>query len=125
MGFVLAIYAIGVAIGLALTDARPLARASIALLWPLGIVTFAVTIAVLLLAAMLVFPAFGVAVLAAAVAGLAVAVLAPGALRLRSREAAAARDAWTRGLGELLLVVTSPEHDRRHANDGGREPHRE
>ena len=37
MGFVLAIYAIGVAIGLALTDARPLARASIALLWPLGI----------------------------------------------------------------------------------------
>jgi len=68
VGFVLAIYAIGVAIGLALTDARPLARASISLLWPLGIVTFAVTIAVLLLAAMLVFPAFGVAVLAAAVA---------------------------------------------------------
>ena len=68
MGFVLTIYAIGVAIGLALTDARPLARASIALLWPLGFVTFAVTIAVLLIAAMLVFPAFGVAVLAAAVA---------------------------------------------------------
>jgi hypothetical protein len=67
VGFVLAIYAIGVAIGLALTDARPLARASIALLWPLGIVTFVVTIVTLLAAAMLVFPVFGVVVLAAAV----------------------------------------------------------
>jgi hypothetical protein len=64
----LAIYAIGVAIGLMLTDARPLARASIALLWPLGIVAFVVTIAVLIVAAMLVFPVFGVAVLAAAAA---------------------------------------------------------
>jgi len=64
----LAIYAIGVAIGLMLTDARPLARASIALLWPLGVVAFVVTIAVLIVAAMLVFPAFGVAVLAAAAA---------------------------------------------------------
>lgn len=68
MGLALAIYAIGVAIGLMLTDARPLARASIALLWPLGIVAFVVTIAVLIVAAMLVFPAFGVAVLAAAAA---------------------------------------------------------
>ena len=68
MGLALAIYAIGVAIGLMLTDARPLARASIALLWPLGIVAFVVTIAVLIGAAMLVFPAFGVAVLAAAAA---------------------------------------------------------
>ena len=68
MGFALAIYAIGVAVGLMLTDARPLARAAIALLWPLGIVAFVVTIAVLVVAAMLVFPAFGVAVLAAAAA---------------------------------------------------------
>lgn len=68
MGLALAIYAIGVAIGLMLTDARPLARASIALLWPLGVVAFVVTIAVLIVAAMLVFPAFGVAVLAAAAA---------------------------------------------------------
>jgi hypothetical protein len=69
VGFALAIYAIGVAVGLALTDARPLARVSIALLWPLAIVTFAVTIATLLGAAMLVFPAFGVLVVAGVIAG--------------------------------------------------------
>jgi hypothetical protein len=69
VGFALAVYAIGVAVGLVLTDARPLARVSIALLWPLAIVTFAVTIATLVGAAMLVFPAFGVLVLAAAFAG--------------------------------------------------------
>ena len=68
MGFALAIYAIGVAVGLVLTDARPLARAAIALAWPLGVVTFAVTILALLAAAMLVFPAFGVLVLASAAA---------------------------------------------------------
>ena len=69
MNVALAIYAIGVAVGLLLTDARPLARASIALLWPLGIVTFAVTILTLVAAAMLVFPVFGVVVLAAAIGG--------------------------------------------------------
>ena len=69
MGLALAIYGIGVVVGLLLTDARPLARTAIALLWPLGIVTFAVTIGTLLAAAMLIFPAFGVLVLAGAVAG--------------------------------------------------------
>lgn len=69
MGFALAIYAIGVAAGLVLTDASPLARVVIALLWPLGAAAFVVTIAVLLVAAMLVFPIFGVAVMVA-VAGL-------------------------------------------------------
>jgi hypothetical protein len=68
VGFALAIYAVGVAVGLLLTDARPLARTSIALLWPLGIVTFVVTIVTLMTAAMLVFPVFGVVVLAAAAA---------------------------------------------------------
>ena len=68
MGFALAAYAIGVAVGLVLTDARPLARMSIALLWPLAIVTFAVTIAILVAAAMLVFPVFGALVVAAAIA---------------------------------------------------------
>lgn len=68
MRFALAIYALGVVVGLLLTDARPLARATIALLWPLGIVAFVVTIAMLLLAAMLVFPAFGVGVVLAAAA---------------------------------------------------------
>lgn len=68
MGFALAIYAIGVAAGLVLTDASPLARVAIALLWPLGAAAFVVTIATLLVAAMLVFPVFGVAVLVAAAA---------------------------------------------------------
>ena len=68
MGFALAIYGIGVTVGLLLTDARPLARAAIALSWPLGVVTFAVTILTLLAAAMLVFPVLGVLVLASAAA---------------------------------------------------------
>ena len=68
MGFALAIYAIGVAAGLVLTDASPLARVVIALLWPLGAVAFVVTIAMLIVAAMLVFPVFGVLVLASAAA---------------------------------------------------------
>ena len=66
MGFALAIYAIGVAAGLLLTDASPLARVVIALLWPLGAAAFVVTIAILFVAAMLIFPVFGVLVLAAA-----------------------------------------------------------
>ena len=69
MGFALAIYAIGVAAGLVLTDAGPLARVVIALLWPLGAAAFVVTISILFVAAMLVFPVFGVLVLAAAAVG--------------------------------------------------------
>ena len=68
MRFALAIYALGVVVGLVLTDARPSARVAIAFAWPLGAVAFAVTIVTLLVAAMLVFPIFGVAVSAAAVA---------------------------------------------------------
>jgi hypothetical protein len=66
VGFALAIYVIGVVAGLLLTDARPPARVAIAALWPLGLVAFVVTIAILFFAAMLVFPAFGAAVLAVA-----------------------------------------------------------
>lgn len=69
MNFVLAIYAIGVIAGLLLTDARPPARIAIALAWPLGVAAFLVTIAILFVAAMLVFPVFGAAVLAVAVLG--------------------------------------------------------
>ena len=69
MNFVLAIYAIGVIAGLLLTDARPLPRLAIALAWPLGVAAFLVTIATLFVAAMLVYPAFGAAVLAVAVLG--------------------------------------------------------
>jgi hypothetical protein len=68
VGFALAIYAIGVAAGLVLTDASPLARMVIALLWPLGAAAFVVTVSILFVAAMLVFPVFGVLVLAAGVA---------------------------------------------------------
>jgi hypothetical protein len=68
VGFALVIYATGVAAGLVLTDASPLARVVIALLWPLGAAAFVVTIAILLVAAMLVFPVFGVVVLAVAAA---------------------------------------------------------
>jgi hypothetical protein len=67
--YVLAIYVIGAAVGLVLTDARPLARVALALLWPLGPLAFVLTLAILLVAAMLVFPVFGVAVVAASVAG--------------------------------------------------------
>ena len=67
MGFALAIYAVGVFAGLLLTDARPLARLVIALSWPLGVAAFAVIVSILLVAAMLVFPLFGVLAFAAAV----------------------------------------------------------
>ena len=57
MGLALAIYAIGAAAGLVLTDASRLARVAIALLWPLGAMAFVVTIATLIVAAlMLIFP---------------------------------------------------------------------
>jgi hypothetical protein len=65
----LTIYALGVAVGLLFTDARPLTRTVIALAWPLGPLAFAVTIAVLLVAGMFVFPAFGIAVVVAVAAG--------------------------------------------------------
>ena len=63
------IYAVGVVIGLVTTDARPLARVCLALLWPLGLVAFVVTVAGLLAVSTVLFPAFGVAVLAAALLG--------------------------------------------------------
>ena len=66
VGVALAIYVIGVIVGLLLTDARPLARVAIAALWPLGAVAFVVVIAILLVTAMVVFPVFGAAVVAVA-----------------------------------------------------------
>jgi hypothetical protein len=48
---VILIYAAGVVAGLIFTDARPLARAGLALAWPVGPLAFAVVIAGLLLAA--------------------------------------------------------------------------
>jgi hypothetical protein len=51
-----AVYATGVAIGLVFTDAGPLGRIGIALLWPLAFIAFAVTVAVLILAALVALP---------------------------------------------------------------------
>jgi hypothetical protein len=61
---VLLIYAAGVAAGLIITDARPLARIGIALAWPIGPAAFVAVIAVLLVAALVIFPWFGAAVAA-------------------------------------------------------------
>jgi hypothetical protein len=63
--FALLIYALGVAIGLVGTDAPPLTRAGLALLWPLGVLAFVVTVGGLLAVSTVLFPAFGVAVLTA------------------------------------------------------------
>lgn len=65
MHFALTIYAAGVAIGLIATDARPLARLCLALLWPVGVLAFVVTVGGLLAASTVLFPAVGVCVLAA------------------------------------------------------------
>ena len=61
-------YVAGVAWGLLMIDARPPARVGLALLWPLGPLAFAFTIAILLVASLIAFPAFGVAVLLTAAA---------------------------------------------------------
>lgn len=58
-----AVYVAGVAWGLYTIDARPAARVGLALLWPLGPLAFAFTIAVLLVASLIASPAFGAAVL--------------------------------------------------------------
>ena len=69
MRFAVTIYAIGVVIGLIATDARPLARVCLALLWPVGVLAFVVTTGGLLAVSTVLFPAFGVGVLAAALLG--------------------------------------------------------
>ena len=61
-------YSLGVIAGLILTDGRPATRVMVALLWPLGPAAFLVTVAVLVLAAMIAFPLFGGLVVAAAAA---------------------------------------------------------
>ena len=69
MRFALTIYAVGVVIGLITTDARPLARICLALLWPVGVAAFVVTVGGLLAVSTVLFPAFGVGVLAAGLLG--------------------------------------------------------
>jgi hypothetical protein len=63
------VYAAGVLVGLWRVDGSPAARVAVALLWPIGLVAAVVTIALLVLAAMVLFPLVGVAtVLIAALA---------------------------------------------------------
>jgi len=60
------VYAAGVVIGLWRTDGSLAARLIVALLWPLGVAAAVVTIAALVLAAMVLFPMVGAAILLAA-----------------------------------------------------------
>jgi hypothetical protein len=69
----LLVYVAGVASGLIRIDARPGVRIGLAVLWPIGPLAFLVTLAVLLVAAAIAFPVFGLLLVAAVV--LAVALL--------------------------------------------------
>ncbi len=62
------VYLVGVAIGVLAADGGPAARIGLALLWPLGPLALIVTVAGLILVAAIAFPAFGVALAAAAAA---------------------------------------------------------
>jgi hypothetical protein len=63
-----AVYVAGVVWGLLVIDAKPPSKIALAILWPLGPIAFAVTITVLLAAALIAFPAFGIVALIAAAA---------------------------------------------------------
>lgn len=54
-----ALYVAGVVLGLIVIDARPAAKVGLALLWPLGPIAFVVTVAILLAASLIAYPAFG------------------------------------------------------------------
>lgn len=69
MRLALLIYAAGAALGLMFTDDRPAARVALALLWPIGPLAFAFVISVLLLAAAVIFPVFGVVAVSLGAAG--------------------------------------------------------
>ena len=57
--FGIEVYVAGVAIGLLMFDASPTERLGLALLWPLGPLALAGTIAILIVAAGIAFPLFG------------------------------------------------------------------
>lgn len=61
------VYAAGIILGLLFTDARPLTRIGLALLWPLGPLAFVVTLAILAVASLIAFPMVGIAAGVAAV----------------------------------------------------------
>jgi hypothetical protein len=66
-GFLL--YIGGVVVGLFATDAPPAGRLALALLWPLAPLAFVTTIALLLIAAAVAFPLFGIVVAGLGAAG--------------------------------------------------------
>ncbi len=57
---VLGVYVAGVLWGLIMTDARPVARVALALLWPVGPLAFVVTVTLLLAALPVAFPKIGI-----------------------------------------------------------------
>lgn len=75
MEWIAAVYLAGVVAGLLLSDARPLARIGLALLWPLGPLAFVLTVGILLAASVIAFPAVAAAVLAT-LAALTIAISA-------------------------------------------------
>ena len=67
MNVIAIVYVVGVAVGLVCGDAHPAHRILLAVLWPLGIAAFVVTLAVLAGAAVIAFPLFAAALVAASV----------------------------------------------------------
>jgi hypothetical protein len=62
----LAVYLAGFAWGLLRTDARPLSRLLLALLWPIGPAAFVLVLALLVAVSPIAFPLFGTILLGAA-----------------------------------------------------------
>jgi hypothetical protein len=62
MRVALLVYLAGVVVGVSVGDAAVTGRVALALVWPLGVAAFVVTIAVLLAASLILFPAVGAAV---------------------------------------------------------------
>jgi hypothetical protein len=60
-----AVYVAGVVWCLVISDARPAERFTLALLWPLGPLAFVVTVAILLVASLIAYPAVMVSVVIA------------------------------------------------------------
>lgn len=63
------VYVAGVVWGLLAIDARPAARVGLALLWPLGPLTFVIVVAILLAASLIAYPLFGLMVVLMALVG--------------------------------------------------------
>ena len=67
MNLLAIVYVVGVVVGLVCGDAHPVHRFMLALLWPLGLVAFVVTLGVLCVASLIAFPLVAGALVAASV----------------------------------------------------------